>query len=124
MTMIELFQNCRGRRPGPLTQTDGNPPNTPMRRGAARQTAALDGRVVQPNSSQDATPLRAVEVEALALSTMARPSVDDDIARQSRLESRKRDIAGWITVAAILYGGAFATLCGSVLLEPSFLLRG
>lgn len=40
MTTIELFQNCRGRRPGPRTQTDGNRPNIPMTPGAALQARA------------------------------------------------------------------------------------
>src|SRR5580693_5940961 len=101
MTMIELLQNCWGRRPGKPARTDGET-NMPMRPGAARQTAALDGRVVQPDASQGAMRLRALEVEALA-----RASAGDDYALPSRPESRKRDIVGWITVAAILYGGAF-----------------
>jgi hypothetical protein len=123
MTMIELLQNCWGRRPRKPARTDGEP-NMPMRPGAARQTAALDGRVVQPDASQGAMRLRALEVEALALLTIARASAGDDYALPSRPESRKRDIVGWITVAAILYGGAFATLCGGVLLDPWFLSRG
>ena len=120
MTMIEVLQNCRSRRPGPPTQTNGSPPDTPMTSDAAGQTAAL----VRPNASQDAMRLRALEAEAFALSTIACASAGDDYALPSRPESRKRDIVGWITVAAILCGGAFATLCGSVLLDPSFLSRG
>ena len=124
MTTIELFQNCRGRRPGPRTQTDGNRPNIPMTPGAALQARAREPRLLQPNASQYAMRLRALEVEALALSTIACASAGDDYALPSRPESRKRDIVGWITVAAILYSGAFATLCAGIMFDPSFLSRG
>lgn len=67
--------------------------------------------------------LRALEVEALALSTIACASAGDDYALPSRPESRKRDIVDWITVAAILYSGAFATLCAGILFDPPFLSR-
>ena len=64
---------------------------------------------------------RAVEVEALVWSTMTIPPyawpwpplADVNRAPLSRVESRKRDVLGWITVIVVLFGGALAALLGS-----------
>jgi hypothetical protein len=69
----------------------------------------------------DAAPLRAIEVEALVWSTMTMPPyarpwpplADTNLAALPRVESRKRDVLGWITVIVVLFGGALATLLGS-----------
>ena len=92
-----------------------------MMPGAMRVTPALDGELIWSHSVPDAVPLRAVEVEALVWSTMtipphARPRpplADTNLAPLSRVESRKKDVLGWITVIVVLFGVALAALLGS-----------
>ena len=64
---------------------------------------------------------RRVEVEALVWSTMTIPPharpwpplANTNLAPLSRVDSRKKDVLGWITVIVVLFGGALATLLGS-----------
>jgi hypothetical protein len=92
-----------------------------MTPGAMRLTPALDGELIWSDSVPDAAPLRAVEVEALVWSTMTIPPyarpwpplADTNLAPLSRVDSRKKDVLGWIAVIVVLFGGALATLLGS-----------
>jgi len=86
-----------------------------------RPTPALDGELIWSDSAPDAAPLRADEVEALVWSTMtippyvcpSPPVADTNLAPLPGVESRKKDVLGWITVIVVLFGGALATLLGS-----------
>jgi len=125
MTMITRLRDWLGQPPGPLTQTDADASrqgaDAPMTPGAMRLTPALDGELIWSDSVPDPAPLRAVEVEALVWSTVTIPPyawpwpplADANLAPLSRVESRKRDVLGWITVIVVLFGGALATLLGS-----------
>jgi hypothetical protein len=81
-----------------------------MTPGAMRLTPALDGELIWSDSVPDAAPLRAVEVEALVWSTMTIPPyarpwpplADTNLAPLSRVDSRKKDVLGWITVIVVL----------------------
>ena len=91
-----------------------------MTPGAMRLTPALDGELIWSDSVPDAAPLRAVEVEAIvvdnAIPPYARPwppLADTNLAPLSRVESRKKDVLGWITVIVVLFGVALAALLGS-----------
>ena len=125
MTMITRLRDWLGQPQGPLTQADADAsrqgtdaPTTP---GAMRLTPALDGELIWSDSVPDAAPLRAVEVEALVWSTItipphARPwppSANTNLAPLSRVESRKKDVLGWITVIVVLFSVALAALLGS-----------
>ena len=69
------------RPPSPLTRPGSGGSRigaaTPMTHGAKRRTQALDGWRTGLDSSQDASPLRAIEVEALVWSTMTGPPEED-----------------------------------------------
>jgi len=92
-----------------------------MTPGAMRLTPALDGEFIWSDSVPDAAPLRAVEVEAIVVdndnSALCAgpwpPLADTNLAPLSRVESRKKDVLGWITFIVVLFGGALATLLGS-----------
>ena len=64
---------------------------------------------------------RPVEVEALVWSTMTIPPharpwpplANTNLAPLSRVENRKKDVLGWITVIVVLFGVALAALLGS-----------
>ena len=79
--MITLLQKWLGRPPSPLTRPGSGGSrigaSTPMTHGAKRRTQALDGWRTGLDSSQDASPLRAIEVEALVWSTMTGPPEED-----------------------------------------------
>ena len=125
MAMIIRLRDWLGQPPGALTQTDadgsGQGTDAPTTPGAMRLTPALDGELIWSDSVPDAVPLRAVEVEALVWSTMTIPPyarpwpslADTNLAPLSRVESRKKDVLGWITVIVVLFGGAVAILLGS-----------
>ena len=76
-----------------------------MTPGAMRLAPALDGELIWSDSVPDAAPLRADEVEALVWSTMTIPPharpwpplANTNLAPLSRVESRKKDVLGWIT---------------------------
>jgi hypothetical protein len=125
MAMIIRLRDWPGQPPGALTQTDADgsrqgtdAPTTP---GAMRLTPALDGELIRSDSVPDAALLRAVEVEALVWSTMTIPPyarpwpalANTNLAPLSRVESRKKDVLGWITVLVVLFGVALAALLGS-----------
>ena len=92
-----------------------------MTPGAMRLTPALDGELIWSHVVPDTAMLRAAEVEALVWSTMTIPPharpwpplANTNLAPLSRVESRKKDVLGWITVIVVLFGGALATLLGS-----------
>ena len=69
------------RPPSPLTRPGSGGSrigaSTPITHGAKRRTQALDGWRTGLDSSQDASPLRAIEVEALVWSTMTGPPEED-----------------------------------------------
>jgi hypothetical protein len=125
MAMKIRLRDWPGQPPGALTQPDADglrqgmdAPTTP---GAMRLTPALDGELIWPDSVPDAVSLRAVEVEALVWSTMTIPSyagpwpplANTNLAPLSRVESRKQDVRGWITVIVVLFSIALAALLGS-----------
>jgi hypothetical protein len=92
-----------------------------MTPGAMRPAPALDGELIWSDSVPDAAPLRADEVDALVWSTMTIPPharpwpplANTNLAPLSRVESRKKDVLGWITVIVVLFGVALAALLGS-----------
>ena len=125
MTMITRLQDWPGQPQGPLPQTDADASRegteAPTTSGALRLSPALDGELLWSHFVPDAAPLRAVEVAALVWSTMTIPPyarpwpplANTNLAPLSRVESRKKDVLGWITVIVVLFGGALATLLGS-----------
>ena len=125
MAMIIRLRDWPGQPPGALTQTDadgsGQGTDAPPPPGAMRLTPALDGELIRSHFVPDAAPLRAVEVEALVWSTMTIPPharpwpplANTNLAPLSRVESRKKDVLGWITVIVVLFGVALAALLGS-----------
>ena len=125
MAMIIRLRDWPGQPPGALTQTDahgsGQGTDAPTTPGAMRLTPALDGELIRSHFVQDAASLRAVEVEALVWSTMTIPPharpwpplANTNLAPLSRVESRKKDVLGWITVIVVLFSVALAALLGS-----------
>jgi hypothetical protein len=125
MAVIIRLRDWLGQPQGPLTQTDADAsrqgtdaPTTP---GAMRLMPALDGELIWSHFVPDAAPLRAVEDEALVWSTMTIPPharpwpplANTNLAPLSRVESRKKDVLGWITVIVVLFSVALAALLGS-----------